>query len=50
MRDKQAIKEQFMEMTKDLMQQTMEYSDVSDVSPEVLREIRENVKEILSMN
>lgn len=44
--DKQTIAEEFEEMTKKLIWQVMNEREMACINPELIREIRENVREI----
>lgn len=46
--DKQPIAENFEEMTKKLIRQVMDEREMECINPELIREIRENVREILA--
>ena len=46
--EKHDIMDKFAEMTKKLIQQVMNEPDLRKVNPDLIREIRENVREILS--
>lgn len=48
--EKQDAKKEFIEMTIEIMQEAKECFDVNKGSSEVLREIRENVQMILTMD
>lgn len=48
--DEQDVKKEFVRMTMDLMRQAEEYFDASDIPPKLLREIRKNVRMILTMD
>lgn len=44
--EKQEVAEKFVEMTKKLIRQVTDERELQDISPEILREIRMNVREI----
>ena len=45
--EKVAMMERFTELTKELIQRMREEKDIQAINPDLIREIRENVREIL---
>ena len=45
--EKVAMMETFTELTRDLIQPMKEEKDIQAINPDLIREIRENVREIL---
>lgn len=45
--EKVAMMERFTELTKELIQRMREEKDIQAINPDLIREIRENVQEIL---
>jgi len=45
--EKVAMMETFTELTRDLIQLMKEEKDIQEINPDLIREIRENVREIL---
>ncbi|AEC00319.1 hypothetical protein [Selenomonas sputigena] len=45
--EKVAMMETFTELTRDLIQLMKEEKDIQAINPDLIREIRENVREIL---
>ena len=45
--EKVAMMERFTELTKELIQRMREEKDIQAINPDLIREIRKNVREIL---